>query len=169
MAFSVASLKALPVTEDSLGELTSTSNLLARATVIRKIVKASEINEKACSDKAKFLKNAIKWFYCQLVVLSLALICLSFWPKTWILFYWRLAHSWCTHQQSSPANIKIQRPGPKMPGKCSRHLPAADLERWRSSVNTYYWYSPMQTLPQKINLSIYVALLTRCPSCTCYR
>lgn len=81
MAFSVASLKALPVTEDSLGELTSTSNLLARATVIRKIVKASEINEKACSDKAKFLKNAIKWFYCQLVVLSLALICLSFWPE----------------------------------------------------------------------------------------
>lgn len=55
MAFSVANLKVLPVTEDSLEELTSSSNLLARATVIRKIVKASEINEKACSDKAKFL------------------------------------------------------------------------------------------------------------------
>jgi hypothetical protein len=81
MAFSVASLKALPITEISLDELISLSNLEARSKVIMEIVTASELNEAACIKKAKYLKNAIKWFYCELLILSLTLILLSFWPK----------------------------------------------------------------------------------------
>jgi hypothetical protein len=33
------------------------------------------------------------------------------------------------------ANIKIQRPGPKMPVESTGLLPAADLERWKGQVN----------------------------------
>lgn len=81
MAFSVANLKALPLTEVSLDELISLSNLEARSKVIMEIVTASELNEAACIKKARYLKNAIKWFYCELLILSLTLILLSFWPK----------------------------------------------------------------------------------------
>jgi hypothetical protein len=74
LAYTVASLKAIPVTEDSLPELTSASNLDAHSAVIVKIVIASEINEKACSEKAKHLKRAISWFYCQLITIILSLM-----------------------------------------------------------------------------------------------
>ena len=76
-AYTVARLKALPISYNSLQDLTSSSSIDARASIIAKIVVSSEINEQACLEKAKHLANAINLFVVQLFILAVSLVILS--------------------------------------------------------------------------------------------
>jgi hypothetical protein len=80
-AFSVARIKPLPITDDTLEEATALPNTDSRARMVRMVLQAAEANEDAGRKKAKDLMIAIRCFAVQMLILISSLILSSVWPE----------------------------------------------------------------------------------------